>query len=158
MSLNTDLNIKSKGISARINNEINNLFNQSELVSSERKENTILLKIVKDKNTYEMCLPKDYPFKMPINITYNGIEYKKSLFTYSEKIKNVLKTNYNTTCLCCSSILCSEWGPINNVSNIINEMMRMSQIKKEIKIRLLCDMVREKFKCYFAEFEKYLLI
>ena len=44
------------------------------------------------------------------------------------------------------------------ISNIINEMMRMSQIKKEIKIRLLCDMIREKFKCYFAEFEKYLLI
>ena len=57
MSLNTDLNIKSKGISARINNEINNLFNQSELVSSERKENTILLKIkIHMKCVYQMII------------------------------------------------------------------------------------------------------
>ena len=154
--LNTDLSIKPKGLNARINNEINNLFNQCDFVSSQRLKTGIAIKIIKGKNTYEMDLPTDYPFIIPTNIHVNGFNYKKGLFTNSVKILNYLKSNYNIECLCCSTILCSEWNPTNNISNIINEIIHMSKIKKEIKLRLICDMVRHKGKCYFAEFEKYI--
>ena len=46
--MNTDLGVKAKGIANRINNEIINLFNQSVFVSSERKENSITIKVIED--------------------------------------------------------------------------------------------------------------
>ena len=155
--LDTNLDNKVKGPKARVNNEIIHLFNQCDYVSSNRNSNnTISLTVRRGKKKYELDFPKDYPFKIPTNVCYNGHDYKKSLFTSSEKIKNILKNIYHIDCLCCHTILCSEWGPMNNVSQIINEMDKMTQFKKEIRIRLNCDMVRDKFRCYFAEFEKYL--
>jgi hypothetical protein len=156
--LNTDLTIKPKGLPNRINSEINNLFNQSNFVSSERKKDSISIRIVRDGNKYDMDLPVDYPFKIPTNILVNGVDYKKSLLTSSVNIKAHLKKNYNIDCLCCNNILCSEWVPSNNISRIINEIISMAKIKKDMKLRLLCDEVRHKGKCYFAEFEKYLFI
>ena len=153
---NTDISIKSTGIKARVNNEINNLFNQCEFISIERLQTGIAIKIIKNENIYEMVLLTDYPFTVPINVKVNGFDYKKSLFTSSNKILNYLKTIYNIKCLCCHTIICSEWTPCKNIGSIINEIIGFSKIKKEIKLRLICDMVRNKGKCYFAEFEKYL--
>jgi len=158
--LDTDLNNKSKGIKARINNEISHLFDQCRFVLSERNSNnTISLTIKKGKNTYDIVLPNDYPFKIPTNIRHNGRDYKKSLFIHSDKIKILLKRFYNIDCLCCNTIICgSSWMPTMNISLIINEIDKMSKIKKEIKIRLLCDEVRARYGCLFefADFEKYL--
>ena len=158
--LNTDLNIKTKGISNRINNEITNLFNQTNFVLCERKKNAISIKVIKDKNTYELELEKDYPFKPPINIRYNGIDYKESLFNYSEKIQKIqkiLKQNYYMDCLCCNTVLCGiNWTPSINICHIINEMDKITKIQKEVIIILLCNEIREKYFCSFAEFEKYL--
>ena len=103
-----------------------------------------------------MDLPTNYPFVIPTNVQVNGLDYKKSLFTCSYKILNYLKSIYKIECLCCSTILCSEWTPGNNIGNIINEIIKMAKIKKDIQLRLICDMVRHKGKCYFAEFEKYI--
>jgi hypothetical protein len=157
--LNTDLSIKVRGIPNRINNEIANLFNQCDFVSSERKGNQIFLKIIKGKNTIEMELPNDYPFKPPKNIFYNGKNYKQSLSNYPQRIQIKLKKFYNISCLCCDTIICgSNWLPSMHTSHIINEIYKFSKIKKEIKIRLICDEVRTKYRCLFefADFEKYL--
>ena len=94
MILNVDLSNKAKGVPNRINSEINNVFNQSDFVSTERKETSILVKVIRDKNIYNFELQQDYPFKSPINIKYNGRDYKKSLFNYSIKVQKVLKKNY----------------------------------------------------------------
>lgn len=155
--MNIDLGIKAKGIANRINNEIANLFNQTDFVSSERKENAISIKIIKDKNIYELDLEKDYPFKPPVNIKYNGNNYKKSLFNYSLKSKKILKSYYFMECLCCNTLLCAgNWTPACNICHIINEIDKIKKIQKEIIIRILCDEIRVKYLCYFAEFEKYL--
>ena len=68
--MNTDLGVKVRGIPNRINSEIANLYNQSDFVSSERKENSILITVIKGKNKYEFELSNDYPFKPPKNIIY----------------------------------------------------------------------------------------
>jgi hypothetical protein len=156
--MNTDLSIKATGIPNRINNEIANLFNQSDFVSSERKGTSISLKIKQGKNTYELDLPSDYPFKTPVNIKYNGNCYKKSLFNHSEKVQKILKTQYHMECLCCNTLLCgSNWMPTMNICHLINEIDKIIKIQKEIIIRLLCDEIRVKYLlCTFAEFEKYL--
>ena len=155
--MNTDLNVKVKGIPNRINSEIANLFNQSDFVSSERKKNSILITVIKYKNKYEMELPNDYPFKPPKNIIYNGFHYKQSISNYPERIRNILKNKYHINCLCCDTIICgSNWMPSMNTSYIINEIDKFSKIKKEIRIILQCDEIRNKYNCYFAEFEKYL--
>lgn len=156
--MNTDLSIKARGISNRINNEITNLFNQTELVSLERKENSILIKVIKGNNIYNFDLQKDYPFKPPINIKYNGRDYKKSLFNYSEKVQKILKKQYHMDCFCCNTILChNNWTPAINTSHIINEMDKITKIQKEIIIQILCDEIRDKYNCCFAEFEKYII-
>jgi hypothetical protein len=157
--LNTNLSIKATGIANRINNEIAHLFNQFDFVSTERKESSILIKVIKGKNTYEINLQNDYPFRPPSNIIYNGFNYKKSLSYYPVKIQQILKNKYNIICLCCDTILCeSKWMPSMNMSHIINEIHKFSNIKKEIKIILLCDEIRTKYRCLseFADFEKYL--
>jgi hypothetical protein len=156
IQINTDLNVKVKGIPNRINNEIANLFNQSDFVSSERKEKSIIIKVIKGENKYEMELSYDYPFIPPKNIIYNGIIYKQILSNCPKKITNILKTKYYINCLCCETITCSKWVPGMNTSHIINEIDKFLKIKKEIKIILLCDEIRDKFNCCFAEFEKYL--
>lgn len=155
--MNTDLGVKVRGIANRINSEIANLFNQTDFVSSERKGTTIRIKVIKGENIYEFDLHKDYPFKPPNNIRYNGDNYKKSLFNYSEKFRKILKNKYHIECLCCNTLLCgSIWTPACNSSHIINEIDNIIQIQKEIIIILSCDEIREKYSCYFAEFEKYL--
>jgi len=155
-SMNTDLSVKVKGIPNRINSEIANLYNQSDFVSSERKENSILITVIKSKNKYQLELPNDYPFKPPKNIIYNGVNYKQILSNCPKKIQKILQTKYFINCLCCETITCSKWVPAINTSHIINEIDKFLKIKKEIRIILQCDEIREKGKCYFAEFEKYL--
>jgi hypothetical protein len=156
--MNTDLGVKAKGIANRINSEIANLFNQSDFVSSERKEKLISLKVIKEENTYEIDLQKDYPFKPPINIKYNGNDYKRSLSNYSEKATKILKRNYFMECLCCNTLLCgTNWSPACNISHIINEIDKITRIQNEVLIRLLCDEIRVRYFCSFAEFEKYLI-
>lgn len=157
--MNTDLNIKAKGMSNRINSEIANLFNQSDFVSSERKGKSILITVIKSKNKYEMELPNDYPFKPPKNILYNENNYKQSISNCPKRVQQILKSKYYIKCLCCDTIICgSKWMPAMNTSYIINEIDKFSKIKKEIKIILLCDEVRIKYRCLFefADFEKYL--
>ena len=155
--MNTDLNVKVKGIPNRINSEIINLYNQSDFVSSERKPKSILITVIKDKNKYELELPSDYPFKPPKNISYNENNYKQTLTNCSQRIRNILKKKYCINCLCCDTIICgSNWMPSMNTSHIINEIDKFSKIKKEIKVILICDEIRNKYLCTFAEFEKYL--
>ena len=154
--MNTDLSIKVKGIPNRINSEITNLFNQSDFVSSERKGKSILITVIKGKNKYALELSHDYPFKPPKNIIYNGINYKQILSNCPKKIQKILKTKYFINCLCCETITCSKWVPAINTSHIINEIDKFTKIKKEIKYILLCDEIKNKFNCCFAEIEKYL--
>jgi len=157
--LNTNLSIKATGIANRINNEIAHLFNQFDFVSTERKESSILIKVIKGKNTYEINLQYDYPFRPPSNIIYNGINYKQCLSHCPPKIQKILKNKYNINCLCCDTIICnSNWMPSMNTCHIINEIDKFIKIKKEIKIILLCDEIRTKYRCLseFADFEKYL--
>lgn len=156
--MNTNLGIKAKGISNRINNEIANIFNQSSFVSTERKENSLIsVKVVKGKNIYDFDLTHDYPFHPPKNIMINGNNYKQSLNNYSDTFKIVLKKNYGMECLCCNTILCgANWTPACNICHVINEIDTITKIKKEVVIRILCDKIRHKYHCYFAEFEKYL--
>ena len=156
--MNTDLGVKVRGIPNRINREIINLFNQSDFVSSERKGTSISIKVIKEKNTYEFDLQKDYPFKPPVNIKYNGDIYKKSLSNYSENFRKILKNKYHIECLCCNTLLCgTNWTPACNTSHIINEIDKITKIQEEVMIILICDEIRkEKKLCTFAEFEKYL--
>lgn len=155
--LNTNITIKPSGMKIRINNEITHLFNQCQKVTVENDNNTILLKIKNNNKVYQMRLPSDYPFKLPTDILYNGINFKETLSNYPERIKNILKHYYNINCLCCDTIFFGKnWSPTINICYIINEIDKIIQIKKEIKIILSCEMIRDKFNCCFAEFEKYL--
>lgn len=157
--MNTDLTIKAKGIANRINSEISNLFNQVSFVSTERKENSVIsIKVIKEKNIYNFDLTKDYPFHPPKNIMINGNNYKQSLTNYCYNFRTVLKKNYGIECLCCNTILCGDkWSPACNICHIINELDKITQIQKEVIIRILCNEIREKYHCYFAEFERYLI-
>ena len=92
----------------------------------------------------------------PKNIIYNGTNYKQILSNCPKKIQKILRTKYFINCLCCDTITCSKWVPAINTSHIINEIDKFLKIKKEIRIILLCDEIRYKFNCSFAEFEKYL--
>jgi len=155
--LNTDLSIKPKGINARIVNEFGNLLHQCDSINYKHQNNGLYVTVKINQNSYCLNLSRDYPFKMPTNISYNGLDYYKLLITHSDEAKDCLKRFYYRDCLCCSSMICnSNWMPTINICHIINEINNVVKIKKEIMIRMLCNRIRIKYTCYFAELEKYL--
>lgn len=173
VKLNTDIAIKHKGNKHRISCELNNLFLQSDKLVFETLTfpNKIInnveiiannveyvITVTINNNLYKFILPSDYPFKIPLSIHYNNNNYKNILSTNTPKIKYYLKKIYGLSCLCCSSLSCSNnWTPAISIASIINEINYNVKLKKDLLLYILCDYIKIKYGCSFAYFEYYLL-
>ena len=156
--LNTDtVYWKKNSIRTRIMNEIGNLIFQCKSVKTEFNNENIKLFIESNNNFYKIILSNDYPFKMPIKLYINDISYKKYLYTNDIKIKEYLKKYYGLECFCCSSLMCANnWTPIHNISKIINDIDNTIRINNEIILYILCDEIKDKYRCYFLNIVEYL--
>ena len=155
----TDLSIKHNNRRMRLTSEFTNLIGQCDSLIYEHDNNGINITIIIKNNIYKLFVSEDYPFKMPTNVYYNGIEFNKYIYDNLLEIKKYLIKYYHIECLCCRSLLCGvNWTPMVNIAKIINEINDVVRIRKEITYRILCDKIRDKYRCYFAELEKYLFI
>ena len=158
-TLITDLSIKHKSHKMRLTSEFTNLIGQCDSLTYVHNNNGFDITIIIKNNVYKLFVSQDYPFKMPINVYYNGVEFNKYIYGDYLEIKKYLKKYYHIDCLCCRSLLCgSNWTPMINIAKIINEINDVVRIRKEITYRILCDQIRDKYRCYFVELEKYLFI
>lgn len=156
--LNTNLTCwKNGGLNTRIVNEMGNLMFQCNSVKFKIIDNEYIFNIEYNNNNYNILLHKDYPFKSPNRIFFNGIDYKQILSIRELRISNYLKKYYGLDCLCCSSIICiNNWIPTSNISHIINDINNTRRIKKEILLRMLCDTIKIKYNCEFLNIVEYL--
>jgi len=153
-----NVNAKTQGsANSRLIQEIGSIYAQCKNVSIEKYDNNQLLKVNINDNTFVFELCYSYPFKMPANIHINGVNYNDIKRISDPSMIPYIKKYLGTDCFCCHSLLCANnWTPIIRVASIINEIQSNMIILHKIKIHLLCDELRSKYRCQFIMFEDYL--
>jgi ubiquitin-protein ligase len=108
----------------RVNNELKKIINNNleynfTFYIDEKDKNILIIFLLYKNKLYkiDLIIPYEYPFKAP------KVFIKKK--NYINLLVNLSKIMYkdNKTCLCCSSLICSNnWNPQKNIINIINEI------------------------------------
>jgi len=153
-----NVNTKTQGsANSRLIQEICSICAQCKNVSIEKRDNNQVLTVNINDNTFVFELCYSYPFKMPVNIHINGVNYNEIKRIDNPSMIPYIKKYLGTDCFCCHSLLCANnWTPIIRVASIINEIQFNMIILHKIKIHLLCDELRNKYRCQFIMFEDYL--
>lgn len=139
----------------RIMNEISELYSKNYDNISLIKENNNDIVILRKKNEYKFVLDSSYPFNKPKFFYINNINYSKIL-SINIKLSRYLKKIYGIDCLCCNSLNCnSKWSPCNRLLHFIEEFNKNILIKKDIYQRYICDIIKKKYNCEFADIESY---
>ena len=123
-------------------------------------EKTIQVEVITPKLSYLLfVLGNDYPFKSPISLTCNGINYRYKLKNMPRKIEylyyhpsniyfqeNFKKIHFSKpNCLCCSTLLCGEnWSPIFTIPDILIEIQKHNQLKLHIGYKLTLKSIFDK--------------
>ena len=98
---------------------------------------------------------KEYPFKIPSRINYNGINWKYYLYLDNKPLTHFyLKFYYN--CTDYKIIDNDNWSPGIKILNIIDCINDTVKIKNEIMYRMLCLKIKYKYGCLDANIESYL--
>ena len=137
--------------------ELYSIYNNIEICKGESSNNKYI--IIKDYNDtiYKIVVDQYYPFKGPLYFFINDISLKTYL-TVPIKLQKYLKILYGKDCLCCSSLLCmNNWQPLCNLKQVIDEYKNTKIIKKNILSYYLCDLIKIKYNCGFANIYEYLL-
>jgi len=141
----------------RLLQEIGTLFFQCDSVFLKKLPEMDIIHATIGKNVFKFELCKSYPFRPPLNVFINDVHYNIIKKRMNPKGVAYLQKYKGIECVCCSSILCaSNWTPAIRIPYIINEIQDTLIIIKKIEIHLICDEVRKKYKCQFANFEQYL--
>jgi len=139
----------------RFSSEITELIDSFQTVTSIKENNGIKLILTTENNVYSLFLSKEYPFRIPMYIEYNGINWKYYLYKDNTTLMHFyLKKYYNLEYY---NILDHDnWTPSIKISKIISILNNSIKIKNEIIYRLLCFKIKYKYKCYDAYIESYL--
>lgn len=99
----------------------------------------------KNINTYEFHIPFDYPFRCP-KISVNYRQYTHFLQIKTAAFANLLSQMYKIPCLCCHSYNCFEkWSPGFTLSDIIGEIRKFRQYKRNIINKYYADKIKDKY-------------
>ena len=149
---NEIINIKKTMPSYQIY-ELNNNNNKTINETNDIKNKNVYIEIITPNNNILLFeLPNDYPFKPPLSLKCNGIDYRSMLknmpkrieylyycendmyFEENVKYENLKKPN----CLCCSTLLCGyNWSPACKMSHVLDEINGHNNIKRKIMYKLL---------------------
>ena len=103
-------------MSKRIVNEIS----RSNNITNEYFNNNtgILTFIYQDKKAISLKIPKEYPFRPPLDLHVNFIPINY----YQMGNKKMISKYFDNECLCCSTILCRHnWSLKENLERICDE-------------------------------------
>ena len=110
-------------MSRRINYEIS----RSESITLEyfNEESRVLTFTYQDKNTISLKIPREYPFRPPLDLKVNFIPINYYLLGN----KRMLDKYFEIKCLCCSTILCkNNWNVQKNLEKICEEYIYFKDI------------------------------
>jgi hypothetical protein len=100
---------------------------------------------------YKFIINNNYPFLNP-NVYVNNIDYKQLLITKHTSEKNNLKKFKGIDCLCCSSLTCHyNWTPAIKLNNIITEIKKFKQIKRDLIYKIIIDKIKIKYLIEYIE-------
>ena len=103
------------------------------------------LTVTKDAENYGFVFNTSYPFQPP-QIYYDGKSYLELLRIADNAEKNILLKYKKKDCLCCESYNCrANWSPSIKLTNIIDEIRSVVQLRKAIVHILLADKIKEKY-------------
>lgn len=113
--------------------------------SNYKKEYQITIKNNNDKQLYTFIISPNYPFIAP-KLIINNIPYINLLTFKTQSYQNLLYKYKRKNCFCCDSIVCGEnWGPQISLLNIINEVAMFHNECKEISIRIVVKIIKNKY-------------
>jgi len=142
---------QSSRIKNRILYDIKELLNREEMTNlnienlNDQIHLSINEKIMNKKVTYKFIITKDYPFKPPI-VYYNAKSFIELTKISNLKSFDIMKKIHPHYCLCCCLITCqTNWLPIYNMSNVINEIKKYRQYRQDIVIKILLDKIKFKY-------------
>ena len=142
-------------VNKRIVAEIGELFTRFDSVCHIKENNGIKLILSTTNNEYILFFNKEYPFRIPRQINYNGINWKYYLYQDMIPLTHFyLKCYYN--CTYYNIIDNDNWSPGIKILNIIDCINDTVKIKNEILYRMLCFKIKYKYGCYHANIESYL--
>lgn len=89
----------------------------------------------------EVILPKNYPWNKPI-INVGQYDYLDLLRVDIDFLKLL---GYKSNCMCCSSILCKSWVPMNKISQVLDEVYENLIFKKKVINLIHCIKIANKY-------------
>ena len=158
--LSHDVDLTSTSLKRRLLNEIGTLYTQCGQIQVIKNHDQDIICVTHNNHYYVFKIGGMYPFHPPKGITVNGVDLKIFANISENRFVPYLTKFYKGFCLCCMSVLGNSalWGPSIRITHLINEIEMVARMKKEILLRVLCDAIRDKYKCLsdFAAFESYL--
>jgi hypothetical protein len=115
---------------------------EKNIVNIKNKNIFILTFIERIDSFVGIELDSYYPFKIPKKIIVNDYQYQDLLNIDSNKLKLV----GIDSCLCCSSITCSNnWGPTLRIKSILEEIENNMLIKRNIVNKIIINVIKRKY-------------
>jgi hypothetical protein len=153
-----NVNTKTQGCSnTRLVQEVGSIYTQCDNIRLTKCNNMQRLEVNVNNNVFVFELCYSYPFKIPLNVYVNGISYNEIMRIKDPAFIPYIKKYLGKECFCCSSLLCADnWTPVIRIASIINEIQFNMIIMHKIDLNLVCDQIRQKYRCNFAMFEEYL--
>jgi hypothetical protein len=123
----------------RISNEISCMLSNEPFLIIDVKYTDTSIYVTIDNAIF--ILDKSYPFVKP-KLLINNIDYFcESLSTKSLEINRILHQK-KINCLCCKHLL-NNWTPCYTLKHILEEVVRLNKIKREVKYELFVQRIIE---------------
>ena len=142
---------------ARIMNELGELYawhNDVRVVyNREKNSHSIHIKDSRNNKKYDFYLSPKYPFYPPLKIFVNDVIYNEYSFKvacprFIPHLKHLSRHPlYNWYSIQQHSIISVyNWSPANKIIKIIDETYRLNDFKKAIKLIVILESIKEKFR------------
>lgn len=135
-----------KGVSnRRIANDCKKIYEKYPNFVLSNDSGKVELIVNNNEENYGFVFNTSYPFQPP-QIYYNGKSYLELLIITDNDERNILLKYKKRDCLCCESYNCqANWCPSTKLTNIIDEIQSIVQLRKAIVHILLADKIKEKY-------------
>jgi hypothetical protein len=141
----------------RIANDCKTLYEKYPNFLLSNNSGKIGLIVIENEENYSFIFNNTYPFTAP-QIYYNGKSYLELLRITDNDERNILLKYKKKDCLCCESYNCgANWCPSIKLTNIIDEIRSVVQLKKAIVHILLADKIKEKYLIDDIDINSYLI-
>ena len=141
----------NKSITRRVRKELQNMYKLHHEVIVELIQNSsnfhIIVNDTKEgkKICYKFLINSNYPFVCP-TVFFNNYAYKRLLVGITNYEMKNLRTLIWMDCFCCQSLTCSNnWSPGYMLSNIISEINCYKQLKRDITLKIIANIISRKY-------------